>query len=84
MPNLGNITVTLDTVSKFIPEVAMVMTAYDILKNIWMKTNPGKTEDDYRTYLQTTATANIDDTATYLNAQGYVQAADGSWRKPAV
>lgn len=82
MVNLGNVTVTLDTVSKFIPELAMVMTAYDILKNIWLKTNPGKTEDDYRVYLQTTSQTNVDDTAAYLTAQGYVQQADGSWKKP--
>lgn len=61
--------------------VPIAMAAYTLFKGIWLSTNPGKTEADYLTYLQTASQSNIDDTATYLTAQGYTQQADGSWRK---
>jgi hypothetical protein len=82
MVSMGNIQVSLDVVGQLIPEVAMVMAAYDVLKNIWLKINPGKTEEDFRAYLNTVSTTNVDDTAAYLTAQGYVEQADGSWKKP--
>lgn len=75
---LPEVNAALTTLSVAVPQFAA---AYGILKVIWMRTNPGKTEADYLAYLQTSAQANIDDTSALLIADGFVQAADGSWKK---
>ena len=84
MPNLSTtVNVSLDLIGKIIPEVSMAMTAYSILKNIWLKTNPGKTEADYQVYLQTSSQANIDDSSAVLLADGYTTDDGGlTWKKP--
>lgn len=65
-------------------EFPIAFSAYSILKTIWMRTNPGKTEADYRAYLQTTSQANIDDSAAILKADGWIEEPPGSgnWHKP--
>ena len=68
------------------PDIAVALTAYNILKGIWLTVNPAKTEADYRNYLQSASQQNIDTTAAYLTAQGYVEtpAGSGNWSKPSV
>lgn len=80
--NLTDVNTALNLVSAALPEFGV---AYQILKTIWTRTNPGKTEDDYRTYLRSTAQTNIDDTAALLRADGYVEdpVGSGNWHKPA-
>lgn len=84
--NQKTITDALTAVAALQPDIALALGAYSILKNIWMTTNPGKTEADYQTYLQTASQRDIDDTSVYLVAQGYVEtpAGSGNWAKPAV
>lgn len=69
-------------IAAFEPDIAIAITAYNVLKGIWMSEFPGKTEADYQTFLQTASQTNIDTTAAYLTAQGYVQDASGAWTKP--
>lgn len=69
-------------IAAFEPDIAIALTAYNILKGIWSAVNPGKTEADYQAFLQTSSQTNIDTTAAYLSAQGYVQDAAGAWSKP--
>lgn len=61
--------------------IPIALAAYNILKTIWTRTNPGKTEADYLAYLQTASQANIDETAALLKADGYVEDPPGTWRK---
>lgn len=61
----------------------IALAAYNILKGIWLRTNPGKTEADYVGYLQAASLANVDDTAALLISDGYVEQPDGSWKKSA-
>ena len=77
--NLTELNAAAALVSTMLPQVA---TAYAILKTIWLRTNPGKTEADFVSYLGTASQANIDDTAALLKADGYIEQADGSWKKP--
>lgn len=58
------------------------LAAYSILKVIWQRTNPGKTEADYLSFLQTSAQTNTDESSAILKADGYVQDAAGNWSKP--
>lgn len=77
--DVGKATTLLNDITA---DVALAMTAYSIFKGIWLRTNPGKTEADYLTYLQTASQANIDDTAALLIADGYTASADGkTWTK---
>ena len=62
--------------------IALAVTAYSILKGIWLRTNPGKTEDDYLNYLKSSSQLNIDDTATQLKADGWVETSPGNWTQP--
>ena len=55
--------------------------AYNVLFGIWARMNPGKPESEFLAYLQTASQANVDDTAAYLKAQGYVETAPGTWTK---
>ena len=71
-------TTALSAVSVAFP---IAMAAYSMLRIIWLRTNPGKTEADYLTYLQTASQSNIDDSAVILIADGYVLMPDGSWKK---
>ena len=85
MINLKSITDAATAISALEPDVAIAVTAYNILKSIWTTINPGKTEADFQTYLQTSSQLNIDTTSAYLIAQGYVEtpAGSGNWSKPA-
>ena len=84
MINLKSITDAATAIAALEPDVAIAVTAYNILHGIWTATNPGKTEADYKAYLQTSSQLNIDTTAAYLIAQGYVEtpAGSGNWSKP--
>jgi hypothetical protein len=66
-------------VGAFVPQA---MVAYQLLKVIWLQTNPGKTEDDYLNMLQSVSQQNIDQSAAILIADGYSQDANGNWSKP--
>lgn len=77
--NIEAATAALSSVSVAIP---IALAAYGVLKDIWQKENPGKTEAEFILDLQTKSQLNIDGTAAYLTSQGYVQQPDGSWRKP--
>ena len=77
--NLTDINAGLATVNAALP---ILVNAYALLKEIWLRTNPGKTEADYLNYLATTSTTNLTDSAAILVADGYVQQADGSWKRP--
>jgi len=68
----------LTTINAALP---VAMTAYSVLKAIWLRMNPGKTEADFVGYLQATSQQNIDDTAALLVADGYVEDPPGTWRK---
>jgi hypothetical protein len=77
--NLTDLNNALGTVNASLP---ILVAAYTGLKAIWLRMNPQKTEADYLAYLQDSAQRNIDDSAAILTADGYVQQADGSWKKP--
>lgn len=63
-------------------DVAAAMTAYALLKSIWLRMNPGKTEQDFLDYLQTSSQSNIDDASAQLLSDGWVLSADGkTWSK---
>ena len=57
--------------------------AYNVLKGIWTRMNPGKTEADFVNYLNSSSQQNVDDSAAILKADGYEEQPDGSWKKPA-
>lgn len=76
--DLGKASTLLTSLSA---DVALAMSAYALLKRIWMQTNPGKTEADYQAYLQSASQANIDDTAALLEADGFVEDPPGTWTK---
>jgi predicted nucleotidyltransferase len=80
-----NVTDIATAIAAFEPDIAIALGAYTMFKTIWQTMNPGKTEDDFRTYLQTTSQTNIDTTAVLLRAQGYIETPPGSgnWSKPA-
>ena len=80
-----NVTDAAAVVAAFEPDIAIALTAYNVLKSIWMTVTPGKTEADYQAYLASSAQTNIDTTAAYLTAQGYVEtpAGSGNWSRPA-
>ena len=84
--NAKSITDALTVVGAIEPDIAIALTAYTVLHGIWATITPGKTEADYAAYLQTASQTNIDTTAVYLKAQGYVEtpAGSGNWSKPAV
>lgn len=60
-----------------------LIAAYTVLKAIWMRMHPTATEQDFLDYLQAASQKNVDETAIYLTAQGYVKQEDGSWKKAA-
>ena len=72
-----------DAISLVSTAFPQFIAAYTVLKAIWLRTNPGKTEADYLEYLRSASQANIDDTAALLAADGYKLQPDGSWKKPA-
>ncbi len=82
MVNLTTVTAALTAVSALQPDIAIALAAYSTFKSIWMAITPGKTEADFVAFLQTTSQANIDSTAVYLQAQGYVETTPGNWSKP--
>lgn len=84
MINVKNVTDAAAVIAAFEPDVAIALTAYNVLKGLWMGLNPGKTEADYTAYLQTSSQTNVDTTTVYLKAQGYVETPEGSgnWSKP--
>lgn len=84
MINVKNVTDAAAVIAAFEPDVAIALTAYNVLKGLWMGLNPGKTEADYTAYLQASSQTNVDTTTVYLKAQGYVETPEGSgnWSKP--
>lgn len=78
--NLNDINTAIGTVNAALPTL---ITAYNVLKAIWQRLNPTATEADFLNYLKTSAQANVDDSAAILKADGYVEQADGSWKKSA-
>jgi hypothetical protein len=83
--NVKNVTDAAAVIAAFEPDIAIALTAYNVLHGIWAVQFPGKTEDDFRNYLQTSSQTNVDTTAPLLIAQGYVETPEGSgnWAKPA-
>ncbi len=77
--NAAALTKALTDVSALLPEVQVAMDAYNGFKAIWLAMNPGKTEDDFRTFLRTSSQENIDDTAALLRAHGWVETTPGNW-----
>jgi hypothetical protein len=77
--DVNEVNAAVALLSTVAPEVTA---AYSLLKVIWMRTNPGKTEDDYRAYLRSTSHANIDDSAAILRADGFEPDGAGGWKKP--
>ena len=73
-------------IAAFEPDVAVALTAYTMLKSIWLTMFPGKTEADFQSYLQTSSQTNIDTTSALLTAHGFVETPPGSgnWTKPTV
>lgn len=82
MINTKAITDAMTTIASIEPDIAIVLTAYNILHGIWTVVNPGKTEEDYQNYLKTTSQTNVDTTSVYLRAQGYIEETPGNWKKP--
>lgn len=82
--NLKSVTDAATAIAALEPDVAIAVTAYNLLHSIWTTMNPGKTEADYKAYLATASQTNIDTTAAYLTAQGYIEtpAGSGNWAKP--
>lgn len=76
--NAQDVQGAISLISMALPQV---MTAYQLFKVIWLRTNPGKTEADFLTYLQTASQANIDDSAAILTADGFVEVSPGNWVK---
>ena len=84
MIDAKGLTSILTQIAALQPDIAIALTAYNVLHSIWTATNPGKTEADYQNYLQTASQTNIDTTASYLRAHGYIEtpAGSGNWSKP--
>lgn len=80
-PNINAAAVNdaLALVSTVLPQA---MAAYSILKLIWLRTNPGKTEADFLSYLEQASQLNVDETEAILKADGYVQDGKGGWSRP--
>lgn len=77
--NLNDVNAAVSLISVVLPQVSA---AYGILRVIWHQTNPGKTEADFLTFLQTASQKNVDDSSAILVADGYVQdPASGNWSK---
>lgn len=79
MIKVNEVSDAISLVSTVFPQF---IAAYTVLKTIWFRMNPGRTEADYLEYLRSASQTNIDDSAAFLVADGYVQQADGSWKKP--
>ena len=79
--NVTEVNAAVSLISVIVPQAAA---AYSILKVIWQRTNPGKTEADFLTYLSQESQKNVDESAAILIADGYVQdPATGNWSKAA-
>ena len=85
MITVKNVTDVAAAVAALQPDVAIALTAYNVLHGLWSVINPGKTEADFQLYLQTTSQPNVTTTDAYLAAQGYIEtpAGSGNWSKPA-
>jgi hypothetical protein len=83
--NAKSVTDVAAAIAAFEPDIAIALTAYNVLHGIWSAINPGKTEADYKAYLQSTSQTNVDTTAAYLTARGFIEtpAGSGNWSKPA-
>ena len=77
-----NVAAVVGALAQVDEALPLALTAFQALKTIFLRTNPGKTEADYIAYLKTSAQANIDDTEAILQADGWTENADGSWTKP--
>jgi hypothetical protein len=86
MITVKSVTDVAAAIAAFEPDVAIALTAYNVLKGIFTTLHPNATESDYLAYLQTASTTNVTTTSAYLTAQGYVETPPGSgtWAKPAV
>lgn len=84
MINAKNVTDAAAVIAAFEPDITIALTAFNVLKAIWITVNPGKNEADYLTYLQTASQTNIDTTSVYLKAGGWIEDPPGSgnWAKP--
>ena len=84
MITVKNVTDAATLISAFEPDIAIALSAYTLLKGIWTTLNPGKTEADFQSYLQTASQTNIDTTSAYLRSQGYTETpmGSGNWSKP--
>lgn len=84
MIDAKSLTTTLTAVAALEPDIAIALSAYNMLRTVWTAMNHGKTEADYQSYLQSSSTANIDSTAALLTAQGFTETPPGSgnWAKP--
>jgi hypothetical protein len=84
MISVKSITDAAATIAALEPDIAIALTAYNVLHGIWGVMHPGQTEADYQAYLQTSSQTNIDTTASLLKARGYVEMPEGSgnWTKP--
>jgi hypothetical protein len=70
-------------VTGIINDVTLALAAYEKLHAIWSTSNPGKTEDDFRSDLRAGANLNIVDASAQLVADGWVLSPDGrTWTKP--
>lgn len=77
--NAQDVNAAVSLISLAVPQA---MAAYNILRAIWLRTNPGKNEADYLQYLQDASQQNVDESAAILKADGYVQDANGNWSRP--
>lgn len=83
MISVKNVTDAASVIAAFEPDITVALTAYNVLKSIWLTMNPGKTEADYQAYLQSSSQMNVDSTSALLTLQGYVETPPGSgnWKK---
>ncbi len=74
----------LAAVAAIEPDIAIAVSAYNAFRAIWTVMNPGKTEDDFRSYLRTTSDTNVNTTAVLLKAAGLIETPPGSgnWSDP--
>jgi len=68
----------LSTINVAVP---ILTAAYEALKGIWTRANPGKTDADFIAALQGAAGKLVLDADAILQADGYVRGADGNWSK---
>lgn len=77
--NLTEVNDAVALISTVLPQVGA---AYGILRVIWQRTNPGKTEADFLSFLQSESQKNVDESSAILIADGYVQdPLTGNWSK---